>query len=113
MRGATVSGKYGAPCKVKSHQSPKLGSRLSRGVAHVEGAGQRTAMQKLRIVTVGISGGRALTRPFRDARRFPSYTMVPRTEGYVYDVGVCPSFKDPSLSRRAKPCSYDSQLLHR
>jgi hypothetical protein len=31
-----------------------------------------TAMQKLRIVTLGISGGRALTRPFRDARRFPS-----------------------------------------
>jgi hypothetical protein len=30
------------------------------------------AMQKLRIVTCGISGGRSLTRPFRDARRFPS-----------------------------------------
>jgi hypothetical protein len=32
----------------------------------------RTAMKKLRIVTVGISGGRSLTRPFRDARRFHS-----------------------------------------
>jgi hypothetical protein len=31
-----------------------------------------TAMQKLRIVTWGFSGGRSLTRPFRDARRFPS-----------------------------------------
>ena len=31
-----------------------------------------TAMQKLRIVTVGSSGGRSLTRPLRDARGFPS-----------------------------------------
>jgi hypothetical protein len=31
-----------------------------------------TAMSKLRIVTLGISGGRSLTRPLRDARRFPS-----------------------------------------
>jgi hypothetical protein len=32
-------------------------------------SGERpTAMTQLRIVTVGISGGRALTRPFRDAR---------------------------------------------
>jgi hypothetical protein len=31
-----------------------------------------TAMQKLRIETSGISGGRSLTRPFRDARRYPS-----------------------------------------
>jgi hypothetical protein len=28
--------------------------------------------EKLRIGTLGISGGRSLTRPFRDARRFPS-----------------------------------------
>jgi hypothetical protein len=31
-----------------------------------------TAMEKLRIVMVGISVGRSLRRPFRDARRFPS-----------------------------------------
>jgi hypothetical protein len=31
-----------------------------------------TAMQKPRIVTLGISGGGSLTRPLRDARRFPS-----------------------------------------
>jgi hypothetical protein len=31
-----------------------------------------TAMRKLRIVTVGISGGGSLTRPLRDVRRFPS-----------------------------------------
>jgi hypothetical protein len=29
-------------------------------------------MKQLRIVTSGISGGRSLTRPFRDARSFPS-----------------------------------------
>ena len=38
---------------------------------HSTGA-HRTAMQKLRIVALGISGGRSLTRPFRDARRFLS-----------------------------------------
>jgi hypothetical protein len=31
-----------------------------------------SAMGKLRIETLGISGGRSLTRPLRDARRFPS-----------------------------------------
>ena len=39
-------------------------------------------MQK-RIVTLqreGISGGRWLTRPFRDARRFPLYTIAARTQ---------------------------------
>jgi hypothetical protein len=39
---------------------------------HPEVTGRRmghTAMEKLRIVTVGISGGRSLTRPLRDARR--------------------------------------------
>jgi hypothetical protein len=29
----------------------------------------------------------SLTGPLRDARRFSLYTMVPRTEGYTYDVG--------------------------
>jgi hypothetical protein len=33
-------------------------------------------------------GGRALTGPFRDARRLSLYTMVPRTGGYAFDVGV-------------------------
>jgi hypothetical protein len=32
---------------------------------------------RLRIVTVGISGGRSLTRPLRDARRFPSTRWYP------------------------------------
>jgi hypothetical protein len=41
------------------------------------GALVNTAMQKLRIVTCGISGGRTLTRPLRDARRFPSTRSYP------------------------------------
>jgi hypothetical protein len=48
-----------------------------------------TAMQKLRIVTLGISGGRSLTGPLITRRPPISlYAMVPRTEGYAYDVGV-------------------------
>jgi hypothetical protein len=31
-----------------------------------------TAMEKLRIVASGVWGGRSLTKPFRDARRFSS-----------------------------------------
>jgi hypothetical protein len=34
-------------------------------------------MEKSRIVTLGFRVG-SLTRPFRDARRFPSYTIVAR-----------------------------------
>jgi hypothetical protein len=57
----------------------------------------RTAMQKLRIVTLGISGGSLLTGSLD--------TMLLRTGGYTYDVGVWifPSFKGHFLSRRAKP----------
>jgi hypothetical protein len=64
-----------------------------------------TAMKRLRIVTVGISGGRSLTGPLRDARRFPStrWYPVPRATRTTRVFGICPSFKDHSLSRRAKP----------
>jgi hypothetical protein len=47
-----------------------------------------TPMQKLRIVTLGISGARSLTGPLRDDRRFPSTRRYPVPGGYVYDVGV-------------------------
>jgi hypothetical protein len=43
----------------------------------------RFTMKKLRI-----SGGRSLTGPLRDARRFFLYTVVARTEGHAHDVGV-------------------------
>jgi hypothetical protein len=36
-----------------------------------------TPMQKLRIVTLGISGARSLTGPLRDDRRFPSTRWYP------------------------------------
>jgi hypothetical protein len=58
--------------------------------------------------TVGISdfGGRPLfTRPFRDARRFPStrWYPVPRDTHTTLGFGTCPSFKGHSLSPRAEP----------
>jgi hypothetical protein len=45
-------------------------------------------VQKLRIVTLGVSGGRSLTRPFRDVPPISRNTVVPRTGGHTYDVGV-------------------------
>jgi hypothetical protein len=63
-------------------------------------------MQQLRIVTLGISGGRWLT-----GARFATPAGFPRHDGTPYrglrvrrwGLGACPSFKDQSLSRRAKP----------
>jgi hypothetical protein len=62
-------------------------------------------MQKVRIVTVGVSGGRSLTRPLRDARRFPSTRVnsLPGATRTPLGFGIRPSFKGPFLSRRAKP----------
>jgi hypothetical protein len=59
---------------------------------------------KLRIVTVEISGGRSLTRPFHDARRFPfpRWYPVPGATRTTMGFGICPSFEGHSLSRRAK-----------
>jgi hypothetical protein len=55
---------------------------------------------------------RSLTRPFRDARRFPSIRWYPVPEATRTTLGfwICPSFKDHSLSRRAKPYNNDSRL---
>jgi hypothetical protein len=71
----------------------------------VEPSAAPTAMQKLRIVTLGISGGRSLTTPLRDARRFPStrWYPVPGATRTTLGFRICSSFKDPSLSRRAQP----------
>jgi hypothetical protein len=52
--------------------------------------------KELRIVT-WISGGRSLTRPFRDARRFPSTRWYGATRT-TFGCGICPSFKGHSLS---------------
>jgi hypothetical protein len=65
----------------------------------------RTATKKLRIVPEGISGGRSLTGPLRDARRFPSprWYLVPGATRTNVGFGICPLFKGHSLSRRAQP----------
>jgi hypothetical protein len=51
------------------------------------------------------SGGRSLTGPLRDARRFPSarWYPVPGATRTPLGFGICPSFKDHFLSPRAKP----------
>jgi hypothetical protein len=58
-----------------------------------------------RIVRLGISGGRWLTRPFRDAHRFPPtrWYPVPGATHTPLGFGLCPSFKGHFLSPRAKP----------
>jgi hypothetical protein len=58
-----------------------------------------------RTVTLGISGGRSLSGPLRDARRFPStrWYLVPGATRTSLGFGICPSFKGHFLSRRAKP----------
>jgi hypothetical protein len=70
-------------------------------------------MQKLRIVTIGMSGGRSLTGA---VSRRPPISLVMMVLGVTrtpLGFGICPSFKGHSLSRRPKPVGYDSQLLHR
>jgi hypothetical protein len=68
-------------------------------------AAQQRCKQELRIVTRGVSGGRSLTRPLRDARRFHStrWYLVPGATRTPRKFGICLSSKDHSLSRRAKP----------
>jgi SAM-dependent methyltransferase len=69
-------------------------------------------MQKLRIVgmTFGVSDGRSLTRPLRDARRFPSTQRysVPGATRTTLGFEICPSFKGhflPTLALRFATCS--------
>jgi hypothetical protein len=42
----------------------------------------------LRIVTRGFLGGRSLTKPLTRRPPVSLYTMITRTGGYTYDVGV-------------------------
>jgi hypothetical protein len=71
-----------------------------------------TASKKVRIVTVGMSGGRSLTRPLRDARRFPStrWYLVPEASPATLRFGSCPSFKDHICRPRAKPSTPKSRF---
>jgi hypothetical protein len=75
-------------------------------------------------VTVGISGGRSLTRPLRDARRFPSTRWCPvsRATRTTRKLEICPSFKgffcrpvpNPKLRfavrHRCNPSAYTASL---
>jgi hypothetical protein len=60
-----------------------------------------------------------LTRPIRDARRFPSTRWYPVPSPWygptrtTLGFGICPSSKGHFLSRRAEPFRYDSQLARR
>ena len=74
-------------------------------LVHSAPLGRHTAMKKLRIGLLGISGGRSLTRPFRDAHRFPStrWYPVPEAARTTLGFGICPSFKGHCLSPRGKP----------
>jgi hypothetical protein len=64
--------------------------------------GTYTAVKKSRVVTVGIRWEIA-HGPFRDARRLPStrWYPVPGATRTTLGFGICPSFKDHFLSRRA------------
>ena len=55
----------------------------------------------------------SLTRPLRDAHRFPStrWYPVPGATRTTLGFGIRPSFKDPFLSRRAKPLQSLSHLV--
>ena len=60
--------------------------------------------------------GEELTRPFRDARTIPLYTIVARTQGYTYaakEWAVCFVQGPFSVAPRQNPYRYDSQLFHR
>jgi hypothetical protein len=69
--------------------------------------------RKLRIVTLGISCGRLLTGPFRDARRFPStrWYTVPGATRTALGFGRLSIFQGPFY---VAPCQTfnDSQLVH-
>jgi hypothetical protein len=55
----------------------------------------------------GIAHAAPAVSPRHDGTPYPGATRT--TLGF----GICPSFKDHSLSRRAKPQRYDSRLFHR
>ena len=117
---SVVSGSVPAPShprprpRVKHPQDSPL---ICRGCSHSHLQTQpprRTTMQKLRIVTVGVSGGRSLTWPFRDVSLDK---IVARAEGYtfaatVWDLSIVEGpFSAPrAITLRSR---YDSQLFHR
>jgi superfamily II DNA/RNA helicase len=58
--------------KTLAYLAPVVDAVLRRRAAEAAESGEVQRRKRGRIVTVGVSGGGSLTRPFRDARRFPS-----------------------------------------
>ena len=75
---------------------PRAAGRERGAPGAHHGGGGDTTIKKLRIVTLRISGGRSLTGPLRDARRFAStrWCPVPGATRTTSGFGICPSFKD-------------------
>jgi hypothetical protein len=79
------------PCAVRAHPAESNAlcappASFSLSLSLLSGS-KHTAMRKWRIVTLGISGGRSLTRPF--PARFPSDTMAARTRiCKVWDLSI-------------------------
>jgi hypothetical protein len=75
--------------------------------------GGMQAMQQLRMVTSGTWGGRSLTRPFRDARRIPPYTVVGHADIIHARRESLSIVQGPFFCRpRAKPLNrYDSHFV--
>jgi hypothetical protein len=72
-----------------------------------------TAMNKWRIVTVGVFGWEIAHEAVSRRPPISLYTMVPWATRTTLGFGICPSFKDHSLSPRAKPQRHDSHLFRR
>jgi len=114
---SVVSGSVPAPShprprpRVKHPQdSPLICRRCSHSHLQTQPP-RRTAMQKLRIVTVGVSGGKCLTRPFRDVSLDK---IVARAEGYtfaatVWDLSIV---EGPFLPPRAQTLRSRYDSLH-
>jgi hypothetical protein len=94
LRGCTVrpggGGGGGGGGGISAEGHVLLDARATAAVWARQLAGVRATQRcnKLRIVTVGISGGRSLTGPLRDGRRFPSTRGYPVPKLHVRRRGL-------------------------
>jgi hypothetical protein len=96
---ALVWAERGAQREQRRRRSRAGGGAGSRSGDHAGGYSEATGCESWR---EGFSGGRSLTRPLRDARRFPStrWYRVPGATREPLGFGIGPSFKGRFLSRR-------------
>jgi hypothetical protein len=90
--------------------SARVSFSLSLSLAYLPPTKRRKSCELSRL---GVSGGRAHTRPLRDARRFPStrWYLVPGAMRTTLGFGICPSFKGRFLSPRVpNPYVFDSHV---